>query len=75
MSESLSVVYSVTCVYTLGNGREICMCVCVVISFGSKSSCYKSFVDAALFHLAAEVFRFSLQSKNDCCPQLMLKKL
>jgi len=28
ISESLSVVYSVTWVCTLGNGREICVCVC-----------------------------------------------
>lgn len=62
MFESISVVWSVSWVCILGNGREICVyvCVCVVISFGSRSSCYKSFVDAALFQFAAEVFKFAL---------------
>jgi len=44
----------------------VCLCLCgrvltcmyVVISFGSRSSSYKSFVDAALFQFAAEVFNF-----------------
>ena len=54
----------------------MCVCVCVVISFGSKSSCYKSSVDAALFQLTAEVLNFlSSQGMIVISSKVMLNKL